>query len=152
MDIHRKNIDAATVIEASTELSISEIAAYAEKTIPELLAEAQDRGMAVTGPCVFTYEDCDGEVDNRFSLKIAFPVDACRGQGAFPCVQVPAHSCLCTVHTGPMKGIGPAWNEFTPLALQQGETLRAIGREVYLNWVDQSSAENQVELQIPVLE
>lgn len=152
MDIQRKSIGEATAIEAGTELTIPEIAAYAERIIPELLAEAQDRGMAVTGPCVFTYEGCDGGVDTRFSLKVAFPVDTCRGEGAFACVRVPAHSCLCTVYSGPMNGIGPAWSRFTPQALQQGETLQPVGREVYLNWVDQDSSENQVELQIPVAE
>ena len=150
MQIQRKSIGEATVIEAATELTIPEIAAYAEKIIPELLAEIQGRGMTMTGPCFFTYEGCDGGVDTRFSLKVAFPVDACRGDGAFACVTVPAHDCLFTVYSGPMNGIGPAWSAFTPLALQQGEVLQPLGREVYLNWVDQDSSENLVELQIPL--
>lgn len=150
MQIERKRIPASTVIEAVTTLTIPDIPNYADKIIPMLLAEAEGRGMAVTGPCVFTYEGCDGSPDTEFTMRVSFPVDACRGQGAFVCTELPAHDCLSTVYRGPMKGIGPAWSAFTPLALQRGEALLPIGREVYLDWIDQDSADNQVELQIPL--
>jgi effector-binding domain-containing protein len=150
MQIERKTIPAATVIEAVATLTIPEIAAYAAKIIPMLMAEAQSRDMAVTGPCVFTYEGCDGSPDREFSLKISFPVDACRGQGAFACGEVPAHQCLSARYRGPMHGIGSAWIAFTPQAVQSGAALQPLGREVYLEWIDQDSAENLVELQIPL--
>ena len=150
MLIERKRIPSATVIEAVTTLTIPDVPAYAEKIIPMLLAEAESRGMAVTGPCVFTYEGCDGSPDREFTMKVGFPVDACRGQGAFACAEVPAHECLSTLYRGAMKGIGPAWGAFTPLALQRGEALRPVGREVYLEWIDEGSADNRVELQIPL--
>ncbi len=150
MQIERKRIPPSTAIEAVTTLTIPDVPAYAEKIIPMLLAEAENRGMAVTGPCVFTYEGCDGSPDREFTMKVGFPVDACRGQGAFACAEVAAHECLSTVYRGPMKGIGPAWSAFTPLALQRGEALQPIGREVYLEWIDEGSADNQVELQIPL--
>ncbi|MGE4441051.1 MAG: hypothetical protein AB7D27_06135 [Desulfomicrobium sp.] len=150
MQIERKKIPATTVIEAAAMLTIPEVPAYAEKIIPMLLAEAENRGMAVTGPCVFTYEGCDGSLDTVFSLKVSLPVDACQGQGAFDCVQVPAHECLSTVYRGPMKGIGPAWSAFTPLAMRQGLALRPVGREVYAHWVDLDSQDNLTELQIPL--
>ena len=115
-----------------------------------LLTEIESRGMAVTGPCVFTYEGCDGSLDTAFSLKVSFPVDACRGQGAFECVEILGHQCLSTQYRGPMKGIGPAWSAFTPLAMQQGLALQPVGREVYAHWVDLDSQENLTELQIPL--
>jgi effector-binding domain-containing protein len=49
-----------------------------------------------------------------------------------------------------MSGIGPTWSAFTPQALQQGLALQSIGREVYVEWIDQDSPENLVELQIPL--
>ena len=150
MQIKRKSIPAATVIEAVTTLTISEIPAYAEKVIPMLLAEAENRGMAINGPCIFTYEGCDGSFDREFTMKVAFPVDACLGQGAFVCAQIPAHDCLSTDYQGPMNGIGSAWSVFTPLAIQEGEAMLPVGREVYLNWIDQDSPDNLVELQIPL--
>lgn len=152
MRIERKSIPAGTVIEAVATLTIPEIAAYAEKAIPMLLAEAENRGMAVTGPCVFTYEGCDGSLDTVFSLKVSFPVDACRGQGAFECVQLPAHECLSTQYRGPMRGIGPTWSAFTPQAMRQGLALQPVGREVYSHWVDADSPDNVMELQIPLRE
>ncbi len=148
MQIERKSIPATTVIEAAAMLTIPEVPAYAEKIIPMLLAEAENRSMAVTGPCVFTYEGCDGSLDTVFSLKVSLPVDACRGQGSFDCVRIPAHECLSTAYRGPMKGIGPAWSAFTPLAMQQGLALRPVGREVYVHWVDVDSQDNLTELQI----
>lgn len=150
MHIERKSIPAATVIEAAATLTIPEIAAHAAKIIPMLLAEAEHRKMAVTGPCVFTYEGCDGSLGREFSMKIAFPVDACRGQGAFTCAEIPAHQCLSTLYRGPMKGIGPAWSAFTPQAVQSGLALESVGREVYVEWIDEDSAENLIELQIPL--
>ncbi|ACU91144.1 GyrI-like domain-containing protein [Desulfomicrobium baculatum] len=150
MQIQRKNIPAAMVLESAATLTIPEIAAFAGKVIPMLLAEAESRGMAVTGPCIFTYDGCDGSPDKEFSLTVSFPVDACRGQGAFICKEVPAHECLCTDYRGPINGIGPAWSAFTPLALQQGLALQPVGREVYVEWIDQNNAENLVELQIPL--
>jgi effector-binding domain-containing protein len=150
MLIERKRIPSSTVIEAVTTLTISDVPAYAEKIIPMLLAEAESRGMAVTGPCVFSYEGCDGSLDREFTMKVCFPVDACRGQGAFACADVPAHECLSTLYRGPMRGIGPAWSAFTPQALQRGEGLCSVGREVYLEWIDEDSADNRVELQIPL--
>lgn len=150
MQIERKSIPDATVIEAAATLTIPEIAAHAAKIIPMLLAEAEYRGMSVTGPCVFTYEGCDGSPDKEFSLKISFPVDACRGQGAFACVRIPAHQCLSTSYRGSLTGIGPAWSAFTPQAVQSGLALQPVGREIYLEWIDQNSADNLVELQIPL--
>jgi effector-binding domain-containing protein len=150
MLIERKRIPSATVIEAVTTLTIPDVPAYAEKIIPMLLAEAESRGMAVTGPCVFTYEGCDGSPDREFTMHVSFPVDVCRGQGAFACAEIPAHECLSTLYRGAMKGIGPAWSAFTPQALQRGEALRPVGREVYLEWIDGDSAGNRVELQIPL--
>ena len=94
MQIKRKSIPAYTVIEAVTTLTMSEIPAYAEKVIPMILAEAENRGMAISGPCIFTYEGCDGSFDREFTMRLAFPVEACLGQGAFVCVRVPAHDCL----------------------------------------------------------
>jgi effector-binding domain-containing protein len=150
MQIERKSIPAATVIEAAATLTIPEVAAHAAKIIPMLIAEAEFRGMAVAGPCIFTYEGCDGSFDKEFSLKISFPVDACRGQGAFACVDIPSHQCLSTNFRGPISGIGPAWSAFTPQALQQGLAVQPVGREVYVEWIDQDSPENLVELQIPL--
>ena len=150
MHIERKSIPAATVIEAASTVTIPEIPAFAEKIIPMLLAEIENRGMAVTGPCIFTYEGCDGSLDKAFTLKVSLPVDACHGQGAFECVEIAAHECLSTLYRGPMKGIGPAWSAFTPLAMQQGLALQPVGREVYVHWVDMDSQENQTELQIPL--
>lgn len=150
MLIERKTIPATTVIEAAATLTIPEIAAFAARIIPMLMAEAQSRDMAVSGPCVFTYDGCDGSPDREFSLKISFPVDACRGQGAFACVEVPAHQCLSTRYRGPLLGIGSAWSAFAPQAARSGAALQPLGREVYLEWIDQNSAENLVELQIPL--
>ena len=150
MLIERKRIPSSTVIEAVTTLTISDVPAYAEKIIPMLLAEAESRGMAVTGPCVFSYEGCDGSLDREFTMKVCFPVDACRGQGAFACADVPAHECLSTTHRGAMNGIGPAWSAFTPLAMRQGLALQPVGREVYVHWVDLDSQDNLTELQIPL--
>ena len=81
---------------------------------------------------------------------MSLPVDACHGQGAFECVEIAAHECLSTLYRGPMKGIGPAWSAFTPLAMQRGLALQPVGREVYIHWEDMDSQENQTELQIPL--
>ncbi|PKN41453.1 MAG: hypothetical protein CVU60_10565 [Deltaproteobacteria bacterium HGW-Deltaproteobacteria-18] len=150
MQIKRKNIPAATVLEAAATLTIPEIAVFAGKVIPMLVAEIENRELAVTGPCFFTYDGCNGSPDKEFSLQVAFPVDACRGQGAFICKEIPAHECLCTEYRGPISGIGLAWNAFTSQALQQGLALQPLGREVYVHWIDQDSPENLVELQIPL--
>lgn len=150
MQITRKTVPAALVLEASARLIIPEIPVHAEQVIPALMAEAESRGMAVTGPCVFTYEGCDGSPDREFTLTVGFPVDACRGEGAFACREVPAHECLCTQYRGPMNGIGAAWSAFSPQAAQSGAALQPIGREVYLEWIDQDSADNLLELQIPL--
>jgi len=152
MHIEHKSIPDATVIEAAATLTIPEITAHAAKIIPMLIAEAENRGMVVTGPCAFTYEGCDGSLDKTFSLRISFPVDACRGQGAFACVRIPAHQCLSTSYRGPMNGIGATWSAFTPEALRSGAALQRVGREIYVHWVDQDSADNLVELQIPLQE
>jgi effector-binding domain-containing protein len=152
MQIQRKNIPAAMVLESTATLTIPEIAAFAGKVIPMLMTEAESRGMAVIGPCIFTYDGCDGSPDKEFSLTVSFPVDACRGQGAFICKEVPAHECLCTDYRGPINGIGPAWSAFTPLALQQGLALQPVGREIYVEWIDQDSPDNLTELQIPIVE
>jgi effector-binding domain-containing protein len=150
MQIECKTIPEATVIEAVATLTIPDIPSYAQKIIPMLLAEAEGRGMAITGPCIFTYEGCDGSLDKEFVMRAAFPVDECRGEGAFGCVPVPAHECLCALYRGPMNGLGQAWSAFTPLAMRKGSALLPIGREVYLHWIDADSPENLGELQIPL--
>lgn len=150
MEITRKTNPATLVLEATAQMIIPEIPTHAEKIIPALLAEAEARGMTISGPCIFIYEGCDGSLDREFTLRIVFPVDACAGQGAFDCREIPAHDCLSTQYRGAMQGIGPAWSRFTPAAMSQGLPLQPTGREVYLHWIDQDSADNLVELQIPL--
>jgi effector-binding domain-containing protein len=150
MQITRKTNPATLVLEASARLIIPEIPTHAEKIIPALLAEAEGRGMTISGPCLFIYEGCDGSPDREFTLRIAFPVDACAGQGAFDCREIPAHECLSTQYRGAGQGIGQAWSLFTPVAMSQGLPLQPTGREVYLHWIDQDSADNLIELQIPL--
>lgn len=148
MEIERKNIPAMTMLESSARIKLMHICAHSSAVIPALMAEAEARGMAITGPCVFTYEGCDGKADTEFTLKVGFPVDVAKGQGAFSCMDIPARQCLSTVYRGPMSGIGPAWAAFTPAALQQGANLQSICQEVYVHWVDTDSEENLTELRM----
>lgn len=150
MQIEQKSIPATTMLESVARLKLADICGHTAPIITELMAEAEARGMAVTGPCVFTYEGCDGKPDTEFTLKVAFPVDARKGQGKYSCVDVPAHECLSTTYRGPMSGIGRAWSAFCSAALDQGIGLQAVGREVYIHWVDMESEENLTELQIPL--
>lgn len=150
MNIQRKSLPESIMLESSARVTLAGIPGYAETVIPRLLAQAESRGLTITGPCVFTYEGCTGDPGTEFTLRIGFPVDREIGGGEYVVRRVPAHDCLSTSYQGPMAGIGEAWSRFTPAALTRGLVLQPVGREVYLQWIDQDSRENLVELQILV--
>lgn len=150
MYIERKTMPTTILLQAEAKMTIPAIPAHAEAVIPRLLAEAEARGMTIVGPCIFVYEGCDGKPDTEFTLTVAFPVDSCKNQGFFACLEMPEHECLSTQYRGAMAGIGDAWSRFTPVAMGQGVALQPVGREVYLHWVDMDSPENVTELQIPL--
>ena len=134
------------------ELTIPEIAEFAEKNSESLYQDAESQKMGIIGPVEFIYLNCGVDPNKPFQLIIAFPVKEKKtSSGNFFFLETMPFDCVSVDYRGSMMNIGKAWEEFIQ-QIRSGEyKFSNQGREVYKQWVSFESEENVTELQIGIL-
>jgi len=119
-----------------------------------LAEELVGAGIIPTGPMMFLYDGVDGNPKTEFDLRIALPVsqaDAARYDGANSVDRLKPFTFIETVLYGDIAQLGP--KAYEPLMVEmQKAGLQPTGfvREVYQNFVDLTSEDNETRVQIGV--
>jgi len=124
--------------------------------IPETLAaDLIPAGLLPTGPMMFIYDGVTMDPDNEFDLRIGLPVsveDAARYKGQHLVDRLEPFQFVETVLYGDIAKLND--DAYAPLFAEMGKaglTPNGFGREVYQNFVDLSSPDNETRVQVGVV-
>jgi len=113
MKISEKTVSKKIYLTAKKELTMTEIAPFAESTIPALHAEMGKLGLDMVGPEEFIYLNMSEDLKAPFTLYIALPVREKLGEPEnFDFVTFDEAKCVYTEHHGPVSTVGSTWEEF----------------------------------------
>jgi len=123
--------------------------------IPETLAaDLIPAGLLPTGPMMFIYDGVTMDPDHEFDLRIGLPVsleDAARYKGKHLVQRLEPFQFVETVLYGDIAKLGE--EAYEPLFTEMGKAGLApngFGREVYQNFVDLTSPDNETRVQVGV--
>lgn len=126
------------------------------KELPEKLSgDLMPAGILPTGPMMFLYQGVNQDPHNEFDLRIGLPVssdDAARYKGPYLSFRLEPFQFVETVLYGDLAELGP--KAYEPLFAEiekQGLTMTGFSREVYQNFVDAASPDNETRVQIGVV-
>lgn len=148
-----KKVPAKSVLRSSHDITLAEISAVAEKTIPALFEEASKLNLEVAGPVEFTYVGMDGRPETTFELIVSLPIKkrkkASKNDSAqFKQARTKPFRCATTEHLGSIANIANTYmalcHEMNEAGLKQGDECR----EVYQHWVAFDSPQNITEVQV----
>ena len=121
----------------------------------KLAADLIPAGLLPTGPMMFLYDGVDADPHNEYDLRIALPIsiaDSAKYKGPYTASRLEPFHFVETVLHGDLAELGPKGYE--PIINDinaAGLTMTGYSREVYQNFVDASSADNETRIQIGVV-
>ncbi len=126
------------------------------KNLPDALsADLIPAGILPTGPMMFLYQGVNNDPHNEFDLRIGLPVsneDAARYKGPYVSFRLEPFQFVETVLYGDIAQLGPkAYEPIMAEIEKAGLALSGFAREVYQNFVDETSADNETRVQIGVV-
>lgn len=152
MHIHTSNSVSAIAIKLRSSLNTI----YQDvDTLPEALFEDLHKaGIQPTGPLMFIYDGMTGDPQEKFDLRIALPVsveDAGGYKGSNLTFRLePFHFVEQVLH-GDLADLGKkAYEPLLGQIQQAGLTMTGFCREVYQNYVDMQSDDNETRVQVGV--
>ncbi len=143
-----KQIPAQKYLIYSTETTLPHVNTIAMREVEPLYTVAAQAGLEPQGPLEFIYWNASGDTTKPFTLEIALPINNID-------VAVPEHylsetregfTALAHVHYGDFSNIDPVYKELFNELFAKGEKPTNQIREVYIHWVDLTSAENVTEI------
>ena len=133
-------------------LTLPEVAAWRDRTVPDLLNDAESAGLVAVGPWTFVSDHLPQHDTTPFQLTICRPIAAGGDYaGQFQIVELPSITAGQAHYEGPLSGIYQA--AYAPLLeeLLSSETpLSGEVREIYHVLADPSSPDNKVDILIAV--
>ena len=119
------------------------------RLVPEVLAHL-DRAGARPGILVAWYEEPND--DGSVVLHAGFDIggQTVADDGAVQVAELPSIEVASVVHRGAMDNIEPVYEALVGWIEDSGYRLAGRSRELYLEWHDDSSAQNVTELQMPI--
>lgn len=149
--MEKKIVKSTSVLCFSIGTSLKNMMADTGNLPIELAEKALELGLEIAGPQVWVYDGADGNLNTRFELTIAIPVNKTGGDpGKFRFAEFPEINCISEIHRGPWAKLGETYQKLTAPIAQQRLTFTGISREVY-HVVDFENQENCItEIQIEV--
>lgn len=126
------------------------------KELPDkLAADLIPAGLLPTGPMMFNYQGVNADLHNEFDLSIALPLstdDVAKYKGPYVASRLEPFHYVEAVLYGDLAELGP--KAYEPLLSDihaAGLTMTGFSREVYQNFVDFESVDNETRVQIGVV-
>lgn len=145
-------IEPVLVHATSRTLTLPEVAAFRDETVPDMLNDAEAWGLVATGPWTFVSHNLPQDTETTFELTICRPIEA-GGEyaGEYQIVELPGFLAAVAEYEGPLSGIYA--DTYAPLleSLLTGDApLSGEVRELYHVYTEPESPQNRVEIQIGI--
>lgn len=143
-----KQIPAQKYFIYSTETTLPHVNTIAMREVEPLYVTATQLGLEAQGPLEFIYWNASGDPTKPFTLEIALPVNEAE-------VELPEKYTLTThesfkamahVHHGDFSNIEAVYEVLFKELYGSGAKPTNQVREVYIHWVDLTSADNVSEI------
>lgn len=121
--------------------------------LPEaLLADITQQALEPSGPMIFVYRGCTGDMDQPFDLEITQPVKSTEGySGDYQITTLETFKCVERTYKGNIHDMGSkGYEPFISDLEKQGFNLTDECREVYTLFEGPESENNLTELQMGV--
>jgi len=152
MQIHTSN--SVSLITLPLRSTLNRVKADVDLKPEKLFAEFGRAGIQPTGPMQFVYNGISADRDAEFDLNISLPVSmevAQNYKGDHPVIRLEPFNYVEIVMHGDINKIDV--NAYEPLIgqiMSEGLTMTDRVREVYQNYVDMTSDDNETRVQIGV--
>lgn len=144
--IRQQTLKGFTYFYKSSETDFDGIKETVAKIIPELHKALAEGKIDVRGPMVFIYHGITLDPKAKFKLEIGMPVDeGTKPAGDFQVRDVPEYRCASVLYTGPLMGIGGA---FEKLYSDAPPKMTDEAREMYLYFEGPESPNNVVHVSL----
>ncbi len=132
--------------------TVKELDKYVAVVAHELLKEAADHNIQVTGPAYWVYLGFDGNENSEFTLEIAIPVSkpSMSYSGKFSFKRTEAFKAVTTRHEGNWYKIPETYQKMFGYIAQNSLIPVGENREIYINMDFENPEANDTEIQIGV--
>lgn len=154
MNMNIQTSNSVSVIAIALRTNLANINQDVGELPDKLSADLIPAGILPTGPMMFLYDGVTPDPHKEFDLRIGLPVstdDAARYKGPYKSYRLEPFHFVETVLHGDVAQLGP--NAYEPLLSNIGKTglkMTGFSREVYQNFVDLDSDDNETRVQIGV--
>lgn len=144
--VKRQTLKGFTYFYKSTETDFGDLKETVEKIIPELHKALAEGNVHVRGPVVFIYHGITPDPKAKFKLEIGMPVEeGTKEVGDFKVRDLPEYHCASVLYTGPLSGLGGAFEKLIPEA---GPNMTDEAREMYLYFEKADSPNNIIHVSV----
>lgn len=152
MKMQIKNIHPLNLFYFQVKTTVNQLDKYVAVVAHELMKEAADHNIQVTGPVYWIYLGFDGNEKTEFALEIAVPVskisDTYTGRFSFKRPQ--PFKALTTRHEGNWYKIPETYQKLFDYIGQNNLVPVGENRELYINMDFENPDANETEIQIGV--
>lgn len=150
--MNTKNVSPKLVFSGSLKTTINKLKSDTEPIIEALYKDVEKFGIQPAGPLEFIYRGASEDDNKEFDLEIALPVtnNPKPEWTQFDFKETSQLKCISNEYKGGMEQIAKAYTNIFEEIVKNGIQPTDEIREVYQNWVDFSSDENIVEIQIGI--
>ena len=142
--VKRQTLKGFTYFYKSNETTFDGIRETVEKLIPDLHKALAEGNVALRGPLVFIYHGVTPDPKVKFTLEIGMIVaEGTKPVGDFKVRDVPEYHCASVLYSGPVKGLGGA---FEKLYSEAAPKVTDEAREMYLYFEGPESPNNVIHV------
>lgn len=149
-DMRVQTIAPITYLHDSDRTSFQDIAKRIDRTLPNLTRAVDEGKIHPKGPVIFVYRDMT-DLSKPFTLDIGMPVaeNGAAPEG-FSVTRLTEFKCATILYSGPVGGIGKAYEKLMSQITAANLEPVAGSREFYLYWEGPESVNNVVQIQIGI--
>jgi len=152
--MHIQTSNGVSLITLPLRSTLNRVKADVDLLPEKLFAELGRVNIQPTGPMMFVYDGISANPDAEFDLNISLPVSVQDGQnysGDHPVIRLAPFHFVETVRFGDINKIDvDAYEPLIDEITRAGLTMTGFVREVYQNYVDMTSEDNETRVQIGV--
>lgn len=149
--MEKKTIAAKKYLCFETKASHNTIKEIAEKELMKMFTAVEEKKIKMSGPIEFIYHGANDDMDKQYDVAFAIPVqnDEIPADG-YTYKTIEGFDCVSEIHKGSLEQLYWVYDGiFEQLKAEQIRPTDEI-REVYLNYVNQSSPDNVTEILVGV--
>lgn len=146
-----KTVEKTLVAKHSFTTTLKEVMS-GELTQPhKLMEEVAKQGYNVHVPHIWSYIDCDGELEKQFTLEMCIPVEK-KGENTdfISFVELPEIKSVVQIHKGAYSELGSTYCKMFKDLDKEGFKPLGNCREVYLHYDMENQENNITEIQVEV--